>query len=250
MPDPESGKLIISGADATPDFLRSLEARQDLEQLTIWAGPLTTAALEPLSRLTQLKGLCLGEMPLDDDIFQHLRPLRKLEYLNLAYTGIRGDFSPLAGAPLRDVRLEGCRHVGDPCAVSLSAFPTLRQAELHMTGLTDAGVKALTALPLETLWLGPRITDQGLRFIGGIPTLKHLDLCAHMVTDEGAPALASLTALEILWLTRCTLTDDSIPVLCRLANLQELNVSFTGITEAGFARLRAALPHTRLVEPD
>ena len=246
MPD----KILVSGDDVTPAFLRGLEADQELEQLTIWGGHLTNGDLEPLSRLTRLKWLCLGEMPIDDGIFPQLRPLRHLEYLNLAYTNIRGDFRILEAAPLRDVRLEGCRHVGDSCATALAAFPTLRQAELHMTGVTDAGVKALSALPLETLWLGPRITDTGLRFLCGIPTLRHLDLCAHMVTDEGATALANLAGLEILWLTRCSITDASVPVLGGLRSLTELNVSFTGITAAGVSHLRSALPNTRLVEPD
>ncbi|MES1257808.1 MAG: hypothetical protein ABUS51_05240 [Acidobacteriota bacterium] len=246
----EPRKVIVNGEEVTPEFFRDLERDKDLKELTIWSGPLTNETLEPVGRLTRLKGLCLGEMQIDDGVFRYLQPLRSLEYLNLAYTNIRGDFSPLAGAPLRDVRLEGCRLAGDACAASLAAFPTLRNAEVHMTGVTDAGVTALSALPLETLWAGPRITDTGLQSIGRIPTLRHLDLCAHMVTDEGAAALAKLRGIEILWLTRCSITDRSVPVLAELQSLRELNVSHTGITGPGLARLRAALPSTRFVEPD
>ena len=64
MPD----KVQVSGDDVTPAFLRGLEADQELEQLTIWGGHLTNGDLEPLSRLTRLKWLCLGEMPIDDGI--------------------------------------------------------------------------------------------------------------------------------------------------------------------------------------
>jgi hypothetical protein len=242
--------VIVNGDEVTPAFFHDLEQDKDLEELTIWSGPLTNETLEPISRLTQLKGLCLGEMRIDDGVFRHLRPLRNLEYLNLAYTNIRGDFGPLAGAPLRDVRLEGCRLVGDACAISLASFPTLRNLEVHMTGVTDAGVSALSALPLETLWAGPRITDTGLQSIGQITTLRHLDLCAHMVTDEGVSALANLRGIKILWITRCAVTDESVPVLSSLRSLRELNVSHTGITAPGLDRLRAALPSTRFVEPD
>jgi hypothetical protein len=243
-------ELSFPGEEVTPEVLRSLEGNTALERLVIWGGPLTTAELEPLGRLTQLKGLVLGEMRIDDGIFLHLQHLRRLEYLNLAYTGVRGNFRPLAGSPLRDVRLEGCRLVTDACAKTLAAFPTLRQLEIHMTGLTDAGVEALAGLPLEVLWLGPRITDHAMNAIGEIPTLKHLDLCAHMVTDEGVKELAELRKLEVLWLSRCSISDESINVLATLQTLRELNVSHTGISASGLARLRAALPGCRMVEPD
>src|SRR4029077_3184441 len=86
-----------------------------------------------------------------------------------------GRFRTLLGAPLHDVRLEGCRRVGDACARSLAQFPTLRNLELHVTGLTDEGLAALAPLPVEVLWLGPRITDRGMLTVGGFRGLKHAD---------------------------------------------------------------------------
>src|SRR4051794_13800856 len=106
-------EFVMSGDAVNPEFWRSFENRRDIETLVIWGGPLTNDRLAPLSRLTWLTGLALGEMAVDDGVFPHLQPLRELAYLNLAYTGVKGDFSPLLGAPLRDVRLEGCRRVGD-----------------------------------------------------------------------------------------------------------------------------------------
>lgn len=220
------------------------------DELIIWGRELTPSDLENLSRQTHLKSLVLGEMKIDDSVFEIFKPLRLLEKLVIAYTSIRGDFTALAGHPLKEVRLEGCRLVGDACARSLADFPTLRHLELHMTGLTDLGVEALSQLPLEVLWLGPRITDRSLEVLGRMPTLRHLDLCAHMVTDEGVRALAGLGNLTVLWLTRCSITDESVAVLSGLSQLKELNVNDTGITAAGFAKLRAALPQCRFVEPD
>jgi hypothetical protein len=243
-------ELSFSGDEVTPEVFGSLEANAELESLVIWGGALTSGDLEPLSRLTRLKKLVLGEMRIDDGIFAWLQPLRQLECLNLAYTGVRGDFSLLAGLPLRDIRLEGCRLVNDACARTLAEFPTLRQLEIHMTGLTDAGVDALAGLPLEVLWLGPRITDRALHTIGQMGSMRHLDLCAHMVTDEGVAALETLGNLEVLWLSRCGISDESVEVLSRLRTLRELNVSYTGVSAAGMQRLRTALPECQLVEPD
>jgi len=84
----------------------------------------------------------------------------------------------------------------DACARSLARFPTLRQVEMHMTGLTDDGLAALSALPLEVLWLGPRITDRGMETVGGFSGLRHIDICTHLITDEGVRAIAGLRALK------------------------------------------------------
>jgi hypothetical protein len=246
----EERKLVFSGDQVNDELWRSLENRRDIETLVIWGGTLTNQRLEPISRLTWLTGLALGEMPVDDGVFVHLQPLRELSYLNLAYTNVNGEFGPLLGAPLRDVRLEGCRRVGDACARSLAQFPTLRNLELHMTGLTDEGLAALGVLPVEVLWLGPRITDRGMQTVGTFRSLKHADICAHLVTDEGVRALAGMEELEVLWLTRSRITDASIAVLSQLTALRELNVSCTEITAQGLRELRRALPLCRIVEPD
>lgn len=238
----------IAGGDLTPGRLAELPA--DLESLVIWGGPLRNEDLTPLARFRELRHLALGEMRIDDGVFGYLASLPNLEILNLAYTAVRGDFSALTGLPLREVRLEGCRWVGDHTARSLAAFPTLRNLEIHMTGFTDAGVAALADLPLEVLWLGPRVTDEAMKVLSGMPTLRHLDICAHNVSDEGVRMLAKLPRLEILWLARCEVTDASIDVLASLKSLCELNVNYTGVSSAGLDRVRAALPGCRFPEPD
>ncbi len=243
-------KLTFDGHEITDEQIQALQGQRDLEELVIWGGPLTNDRLEPLSKLTWLKGLVLGQMAVDDGLFQHLAPLRNLEFLCLAYTNNFGDFTTLAGLPLRDVRLEGCRRVGDLAARTLSTFPTLRQLEIHMTGVTDGGLEHFQNSDLEVLWLGPRITDTGMNVLATMRRLRHLDICAHLVTDEGVRALATLPALEVLWLTRCRITDDIIPVLAELKNLRELNVRNTEVTEGGIERLHQALPGCRIVDAD
>jgi Leucine-rich repeat (LRR) protein len=241
-------ELSFSGDEITEECLCALESNANLEQLVIWGGPLTNDRLAPLRRLTSLKGLVLGEMPIDDGVFGHLKPLRELTYLNLAYTNIRGNFTELADLPLRDVRLEGCRYVGDPCTKILATFPSLRQLEIHMTGLTDAGVHYLAHCPLETLWLGGRISDQGMNAVATLLALKHLDICSPGVTDEGVRAISGLVGLEVLWLSNCRITDVSVDVLSQFKSLRELAIGRTGISAAGRERLQVLLPQCRLVE--
>lgn len=243
-------KLEFRGQDLTPEGLHALGLESELEHLVIWGGPLTNDDLAPLAHLKGLKQLVLGEMRIDDGVFVHLQHLPNLETLILAYTSNRGDMTSLTHLPLRDVRLEGCRFVGDTCAETLARIPTLRQLELHMTGLTDLGVAALAGLPLETLWLGPRVTDAAMETLSKMPTLRHLDICAHNVSDAGAKMLASLPRLEILWLSRCDIGDECVEALAGISTLQELNVNCTRVTEDGLKTLRAALPNCRFPEPD
>jgi hypothetical protein len=186
-------------------------------------------------------------MPIDDGVFQHIRTLRDLTYLNLAYTNVVGDFTGLVSLPLQDLRLEGCRRVGDRCAKSLAAIPTLRRLEIHMTSLTDDGVEHLASLPLEALWLGGQITGRGLKAVATMTTLRRLDVCCPRVTDEGVRALSGLTGLEVLWLAQCPITDQSIVPLSRLKSLRELALGNTGGTPSGKQRLRELLPHCTLV---
>jgi hypothetical protein len=243
--------FAVRGEELTLERIEEiLRASGEIEELVVWGGPLNNKDLAFVQRLPLLKSLVLGEMRVDDGIFEYLRHLPRLEYLVLAYTAVAGDFTPLRGLPLRDVRLEGCRFVGDACAQTLAVFPTLRQLELHMTGVTDAGVRSLADLPLEVLWLGPRVTDTALVTIASIATLRHLDICAHNVTDEGVAALTNLPLLNKLWLTRCGITDACVEALSRMKALRELNVNHTGITEAGMTRLQRALPACKFPEPD
>lgn len=170
-------EVSFRGEDITPQRSRRPRLQPGLGKLVIWGGPVTNDQLEPLRRLTHLRGLVLGEMPIDDGVFRHIQELRHLSYLNLAYTNVEGDFTELAALPLLDVRLEGCRRVSDRCAQSLASFPSLRQLEIHKTGLTDDGVQHLAKLPLEVLWLGGPITDRGMKAVAGMTSLRHLDVC-------------------------------------------------------------------------
>lgn len=244
---PNERELSFGGDKIDEEGLSALASNPNLEKLVIWGSPLTVKQLAPLSGLTRLRELALGEMSIDDGVFLHLKTLRELASLNLSYTNVEGDFSSLWGLPLRDVRLEGCRFVGDRCAQTLANFPSLRQLEIHMTGLTDEGVQHLTGAPLEILWLGGRITDGGMNAVATMTSLRHLDVCAPGVTDQGLREIARLSKLEALWLTHCGITDESVDLLGRFASLRELAVGKTRITTAGRERLRQLLRQCRIV---
>lgn len=205
-----------------------------------WAEDKTVADLVPFD--PELTSLILGEMPIGDELFPHLTGLSKLESLNLAYTNVSSGFDQLAHLPLRDVRLEGCRRLNDESMRQLARIPTLRQLEVQMTPITDAGVQAVAGLPLEVFWAGGRVTDAGIQALAGTTTLRHLDLCAGGITDASIRVLASLPNLEVLWLVHCQITDASLDLIASMPKLRELTLEHTLVSEAGRRRFDALKP--------
>ena len=239
--------LEYAGSEITDGKLHELRGQPQLRTLVIWGGSLSQRQLGLIGELPQLRGLVLGEMPVDDSVFAHLARLTNLEYLNLAYTKVSRGFGMLRELPLSDVRVEGCLKFDDDAMQDLAAFPALRHLEAHITSVSDKGVQAIAALPLEVLWLGPKVTDACAASIATMTTLRHLDICAPGITDAALPELTRLTNLQALWLSGTCISDAGVETLGRMQWLRELSVSYTGISLEGRQRLAAALPDCRVI---
>ncbi len=92
-----------------------------------------------------------------------------------------------------------------------------------------------------------QITDDGLQGIGQLKTLKKLYLsdCGDF-TGAGIRHLRSLTELELLNLDETKITDEAVEPLCALkslSTLKELDLSYTHLSAAGLAKVKAALPN-------
>ena len=239
--------LEYAGSEITDKKLQELQAQTDLRTLVIWGGSLTQRQIGLIGELSQLRGLVLGEMPVDDSVFAHLAKLKGLEYLNLAYTKVSRGFGMLRELPLSDVRVEGCLKFSDEAMQDLASFAALRHLEAHITSVSDKGVQAISSLPLEVLWLGPKVTDACAASIATITTLRHLDLCAPGITDAALPELTRLTNLQILWLSGTCISDAGVETLTRMQWLRELSVSYTGISREGRQRLIDGLPNSKVI---
>lgn len=124
--------------------------------------------------------------------------------------------------------------------------------------LTDAGLKNISELnlpKLEQLMLGycNNITDDGMRFVATIKTLKYLSLapCPH-ITDVGLSNLTSSTSLETLDLRGCTgITDRGLGYLNKMQNLKEIMLGgCIKITSTGMEELRKILPTCKVEKND
>jgi len=82
------------------------------------------------------------------------------------------------------------------------------------------------------------LTDDGLRYLGTLASVKHLDLYDQAaITDIGLGHLKDLTRLEVLNLGGSQVTDAGLVHLGAMPKLSSLDLSNTQITDVGLSRL-------------
>ncbi len=231
--------------------LDSLGPAPFLKRLQLNETPIGDAAMDALAKYPSLIQLHLNYTRVTDRGLAKLRPLVRLEFLDLSnnlaitdagleplgaldkldhiclqYTGVK-DLAPLAklerlvhleltGSPIADAAL---RH--------LANSRQLRQLHIGYTPLGDAGVAHLVPLTqLDALYApSTRITDAGTKSIAKISGLRDLNLKSTNISDAGLFELKALV------------------------NLHDLNVAQTKVSNAGIAELRKSLRDCAIVGP-
>lgn len=134
----------------------------------------------------------------------------------------------------------------DEVARALRAHPA---AQLRAEGqMTDdllariAGIEGLAGLSLGGSW---RVTDEGVRHLARVPTLRRLDLSGTGITDAALDVLRELPALEQLSLAGTPVTDEGAARLAHAERLEKLDL---GGTATGDGALRALAGKARLHE--
>ncbi|MDA1052182.1 MAG: hypothetical protein O3C40_17120 [Planctomycetota bacterium] len=84
-----------------------------------------------------------------------------------------------------------------------------------------------------------RVTDEWLKWLSGIATLRRLDLANCAIQGEGLQHIAALTGLRELNLTLTPVTDDALKHLAGLTELRSLGLASTQCTGTGFTHLKA-----------
>jgi hypothetical protein len=209
------------------------------------------AALTELRRMPQLRSLALRSTTLTDEGIRNLPPFPEVTWFVLT-----------------------CQQATGAGLVHLDRFPKLESLKLELFGLKDEELRELPDLPhLYSLVLGecrevtgsglsrwkvwPRlkwfrtlrmpVTDGDLEAMASVDTqLERLAVVdSPRLTDAAAESFSKMQRLTILELTGCTrFTDDSVPALSRLQGLSRLDVTRTGLSPDGIAKLRQALPQT------
>jgi hypothetical protein len=111
-------------------------------------------------------------------------------------------------------RLKLGRGLTDEGAAAIGMHPKIVELLVSSDVLTDEGVKSLCRLPLEQLWLqGPKVSDEGIKELGKLKSLRFLHLLDVPATDAVLPAVAEIRSLESLYLDRAKCTDEGLSTL-------------------------------------
>ena len=241
---PDLTYLDLSNTAIEGPGLRHVGALPNLERLNLTLTLVTDRWLEPLRGLTRCRVISLASAQCSGAGYRHLTPLKQLESANF-HT-----------APVDDAGLAG-----------ISQIPSHERLEIVHTRFTDAGAQALAKLlNLERLQMGSRqATGAAVKPLTGLKKLRELDLhdgqasadgvrhAAQIqslrilrvygpIRDEGAQPIARLKALEGLILPSAQITDASLEAFASLPRLRRLEIPGNKVSEAGVARLKAALP--------
>lgn len=223
------GKLPIPGAPFALHFIDAGVFDADLQEITRIAtiemlhfhgAKITDAGIKQLTALQRLKKLSLFKCrEITDDGIKELEALPQLELLHLELT-------PTTNACLKDVaRFKALKKLsvaftkvsdaGVPDLVPLVGLVELNLSHNH--GITDAGLKPLTAFKsLTALRLNDTsVTDAGMKDVAAIRSLELLEIASNPITDEGLQELAALKSLRFLFIgdNRVKVTKEGIKAL-------------------------------------
>jgi hypothetical protein len=158
--------LDIGWAQVTDTGLDHLSSLTNLRSLTMGGNKLTDTALQFLRQMPQIEHLDIGgtqrtdsglwSLSLTDAGVQAIATVTEIRELWLAGTNIIGPglalLKPLA--KLEMLNLQGCKRLRDDAAATLAEFRQLRVLDVKDTGLTEqAAARIRAALPqCEVLW--------------------------------------------------------------------------------------------------
>jgi Leucine-rich repeat (LRR) protein len=179
----------------------------------------------------------------------------------------------LADLPIIQVPFAlGLNRANETVLKALAKQRRLKWLDLSKTAISDADLKALAGLRLQSLAIPEavdteiglkhylaaveaptrlrlqgwkKIGDAVMKEIGAHGTLKELRLGGTNVTDIGLKNLAALRNLEVLDLGSTNVTDAGLKNLAALRNLKVLELYRTRITDAG---LKSLAPLSQLRE--
>jgi hypothetical protein len=176
--------------------------------------------------LTGLRYILLSDMPITDAGLVHLKGLSGLE-----------------GLVLHSMRIT------DAGAANFKGLTNLELLDLANTEITDAGLANLAGMTkLERLYFSTTTYPELQPASGRTPPSRTV-LPETAITNAGLVHLRGLKRLRQLILENMPITDAGLPHLAGLTRLEVVDLKGTKVTPAGVARLKRALPATKIEGP-
>lgn len=173
----------------TPDMMSALAAHPGIATLSLSSNPIG-ASIRDLAG-SKVQSLSILTSGVSDEDGVGLAELSEL--VNFSANGNPiGDktIAAIAGLPRLNLLQNPGTAVTDAAGPDFARMTRLKTLWIDETGVGDAFVAHLAGLPLETLSLRKTaITDESLKVLAGIQTLKNVTLTDSAVTDAAVAAL-------------------------------------------------------------
>jgi len=228
----------------TEDGIAHLRRWKDLDRLNLRGTKVTSKVFEHLGRLTALKSLDIAYTQIDDEGFEELSALPKLEELAIGGNRLTGScltlLKPLVS--LRRLDAGGMQRVDsglwglaltDYNLARLGALTQLESLNVRGANLSDRG----TDRPGQPEAIRSELRD--LSKLRTLVNLRTLDLSDTPVSAEALAALSSMPRLRELRLGFASkINDAAVSELLALKQVKVLYVAGSGLSSASVARLR------------
>lgn len=167
------------------------------------------------------------------DLIVTLKALPNLKALRMEQASITDEtIAQIAKFPkVDDLLLDRCG-ITDECLKSLGQSKTIKRIRAPRTKLSDAGLAYLKdTVQLELLDLSDcnQISDQGLSHIKGLSKLRNLSLWGPRITDDGMKYLSGMTNMVAISFQDCGVTDQSFGALSGMTKLKEFDIFRTRV---------------------
>ncbi len=236
-------KVTDSGISYLPKFTK-------LDSLDAGSLQLTAAGIEQIGKIETLEQLSLAFVPVTDDMLESLTGLTNLRVLNLTSTRITdAGFEHLAKLPALDTLIVNSTQIdGSGLAHLNERIEEFKYISVDRTRLRDDAIVHLKgAASIEALSaVGCFITDEGLKVLGSLGTLKQLYLSENQLSFQAGAQLRRLRNLEELSLDFMPVNDFTLSQLTVLKKLKHLSVAKTSCTEQGLAAFKKAVPNVEI----
>ncbi len=238
--------LILGNTRVTDDGMQALEGLTELKKFDS-SELMTDATLLYLRDMVKMERLTLNKMHIKGDGLRHLAGMSRL--VDLVLYGCKVTEATLSHLPafptLRGLWLNALR-LSDTALLNLPTFPALVGFDLMNTdSYTGDGLECLARMDKLTSFRGNPAGRAGLRHLAGLRRLERLELNGHappMTTDDDDLAhLPPLPSVKHLDLSSTGITDAGLAHLGNLSGLRTVNLLWTNVGDESIRHL-AALP--------
>lgn len=222
---PKLGSIGLT-CEISAEVVLHLQRCKRLGNLTLGHRRIAAAEISHLAVWKSLRRLTLTHAALDAAALQALSQLETLQTLELNTCALRD---------------EDLRH--------LHGSPKLAGLILSRNEIAGPGIAHLAKLSIKALDLDfNNLSDATLHHLSALKTVEKLNLSyCFGLTDAGTRSgtLQSMTWLQEINLRGIkTITDTCVDDLAKLQHLKLLGIRQNGITDAGWTRLKQAMPRT------